>query len=151
MSRPRRTETLAARRCPPAGSIRWELGLGLLIVVLAAALALEVLGRVQSRRRRDRFVADLQELAAIVQQRAQTPATWQRSTPFGGSYEWRRDAKGGFSNGAIVVTAFAPSFPLTATRADLLRIDEALDDGDLTTGNFRTGFNGWPLYRVDTR
>lgn len=51
-------------------------------------------------------------------------------------------------SGIIAVTAFAPSFPLTATRADLLHVDTAIDDGNLATGRFRTGFNGWPVYHL---
>lgn len=52
------------------------------------------------------------------------------------------------SAGRIAVTAFAPSFPLTATRVDLLHVDTAIDDGNLSTGRFRTGFNGWPVYTL---
>ena len=52
------------------------------------------------------------------------------------------------SPGRITLTAFSPHFPLTLTRSDLLALDRQIDDGDLTTGRFRTGFNGWPVYLV---
>ena len=83
---------------------------------------------------------------------------WLSSTPIGGSYGWvapdtanasgeGEGAKWGGS-GAIVVTAFTPSFPLELSAADLAYIDTKLDDGNLATGRFRTGFNGWPVLLV---
>ena len=77
---------------------------------------------------------------------------------FGGNYGWvppdtangSGEAEGAKSggNGAIVVTAFTPSFPLVLSAADLAYIDAKLDDGNLKTGRFRTGFNGWPVLLV---
>jgi len=37
---------------------------------------------------------------------------------------------------------------LQLTPDDLIAIDRELDDGNLATGNFRTGFNGWPVMLV---
>lgn len=88
---------------------------------------------------------------------------WRRGSPFGGVYEWIPDRRSTPASaprqpsaapvpaarrpaGAIAITAFAPNFPLTASRADLLAVDAVLDDGNLATGRFRTGFNGWPIY-----
>lgn len=48
----------------------------------------------------------------------------------------------------IAVTAFAPDSPLRLTAQQLLEIDRRIDDGNLATGRFRTGFNGWPVYRL---
>lgn len=83
---------------------------------------------------------------------------WLTGTPVGGNYGWvppdtanasgeGEAAKWGGS-GAIVVTAFTPSFPLELSAADLAYIDAKLDDGNLATGRFRTGFNGWPVLLV---
>jgi type II secretory pathway pseudopilin PulG len=83
---------------------------------------------------------------------------WAKGPPFGGSYDWipplrsnpadaEADAKP-VPAGMIAVTAFSPSTPLALSAADLLYLDQKLDDGNLTTGRFRTGFNGWPVYLV---
>lgn len=83
---------------------------------------------------------------------------WHESSPFGGRYEWvAPDPAGAVGNGpghgwggrgAVILTAFSPSFPLTLEKTDLLYIDAQIDDGDLTTGEFRTGFNGWPVFLI---
>lgn len=83
---------------------------------------------------------------------------WLKGTTVGGNYGWvapdtanasgeGEGAKWGGS-GAIVVTAFTPSFPLELSAADLAYLDAKLDDGNLKTGRFRTGFNGWPVLLV---
>lgn len=141
-----------------------EVMLVLAIMVLAAILIFTLLGRDARHRNSDRFVADLEEFATAFQtyhrqNRTWPPSTssevatppgmesfleetnWDNGSPFGGSYGWDR-------RGAVVLTAFAPAFPLELTRADLLAIDDQIDDGDLTRGRFRTGFNGWPVYFV---
>ena len=83
---------------------------------------------------------------------------WLKGTPFGGSYGWvppdpspepsREADRGWAGSGTITLTAFSPSFPLTLSRADLVYIDAQIDDGNLATGRFRTGFNGWPIFLV---
>ncbi|MDO8541640.1 MAG: hypothetical protein Q7S40_14480 [Opitutaceae bacterium] len=179
MSRPRHPASLHVGRNRRRGSLAVEAGLALLIIVLAAWLGAELLGRIQQRRRCDRFVADLRTIAAAFQRHGRemkgAPLTrgdegrlpprlegllqgtnWRHGSPFGGDYEWLPRLDGamwpGVANqreagpGAIAVTAFSPAYPLTATRADWLRIDAAIDDGNLATGRFRTRFNGWPVY-----
>lgn len=83
--------------------------------------------------------------------------SWSAGTPFGGGYAWTppakpkpgpADAAVKVAPGVIAITAFTPDRPLTLTRADLQYLDRKLDDGDLTTGRFQTGFNGWPIYQV---
>jgi type II secretory pathway pseudopilin PulG len=83
---------------------------------------------------------------------------WLAGPPFGGTYEWipaprpkledEEAAKKPAPGGMIAVTAFAPEFPLPLTPADLIYLDGKLDDGNLATGRFRTGFNGWPVFLV---
>lgn len=81
---------------------------------------------------------------------------WARGSPFGGRYEWvfaaDTDLAGLARPGsaipvAVTVTAFSPQPPLTCKHADLVAVDAIIDDGDLATGRFRSGFNGWPVYR----
>ncbi len=84
---------------------------------------------------------------------------WLKGSPFGGSYGWVAPAPAAAAGngpghewegrGAVTLTAFSPSFPLTLDKADLLFIDRQIDDGQLATGRFRTGFNGWPVYLVE--
>lgn len=147
-----------------AGFTRPEVLLVLLVIVLAGVLLFTVTGRIRRSQRREQFVAELQEFADGFQayhrlHHAWPPSTrgetglprslqdvlagtsWAQGSPFGGSYGWD-------NRGAVVLTAFAPAFPLELTRADLLAIDRQMDDGDPATGRLRTGFNGWPVYYV---
>ncbi|MSU50997.1 MAG: hypothetical protein EXS37_18215 [Opitutus sp.] len=48
----------------------------------------------------------------------------------------------------IAITACTPRPALTLSQADLLYIDSKIDDGNLSTGRFHTGFNGWPVYEI---
>jgi type II secretory pathway pseudopilin PulG len=90
---------------------------------------------------------------------ANTP--WLVGPPFGGSYEWlppattkaddKDSAKNPAPGGMIAITAFSPGPPLALTDDDLRYIDSKLDDGNLATGRFRTGFNRWPIYFVNAR
>jgi type II secretory pathway pseudopilin PulG len=82
---------------------------------------------------------------------------WARGSPFGGNYGWVAPVGAAGSGpepgwgglGAVTLTAFSPRFPLTLDRDDLLYIDRQIDDGNLATGRFRTGFNGWPVFLVE--
>lgn len=92
---------------------------------------------------------------------ANTP--WLSGPAIGGSYDWVPPARVKVENveaakepvkippapGRIAVTAFSPDAPLTLTPEDLRSIDREMDDGNLTTGLFRAGFNGWPTYTVE--
>lgn len=55
---------------------------------------------------------------------------------------------GGAELGAIALTAFSPNPPLRLTRADMAYVDRQIDDGNLASGRFRAGFNGWPVYTL---
>lgn len=144
-----------------------ELMLALLVMVLAAGLLFTWLGRERQLRGGARFIADLQVFAGDFQDyqrlhRAWPPPTtgeitvprgmedaleetnWANPSPFGGRYDWD-------GRGAVMLTAFAPAFPLELTRAELLALDREFDDGNLATGRLRTGFNGWPLYLVEDK
>lgn len=138
-----------------------ELLLGLLVAGLALALLLAGLARLAHRHRCAQLGADLRTFAAAFEKHhAETgrwPATaeevgaplrdrgWFNGSPVGGSYGWSPPGAAG-QPGRISLTAFHPAFPLAITQAELLELDRRIDDGDLATGRFRTGFNGWPVY-----
>ena len=94
---------------------------------------------------------------------------WLSGLPFGGGYEWVPPPPPMSATGAlpiadapavatteppppapayIAITACTPRPALALSTADLVYIDAKIDDGNLSTGRFRTGFNGWPVYRV---
>jgi len=82
-------------------------------------------------------------------------ATWSKTTPMGGQFDWEfnQTHPGGTSPGtrwraAIAISGTSAS-PLTVD-ADLMQeIDEALDDGDLETGNFRKGTFDCPILIIE--
>lgn len=144
-----------------------ELMLTLLVGVLAVALLFTWLGRERQHRGGARFIADLQEFATVFQdykrlhrawpppstgeipvprgmEEALVETNWAEPSPYGGRYDWD-------GRGAVMLTAFAPAFPLELTRAELLALDREFDDGNLATGRLRTGFNGWPVYLVEDK
>lgn len=80
---------------------------------------------------------------------------WMRSTPMGGKFDWEYNqthpggtSPGGRWRAAIAINATDDSALLID--ADLMEaIDDALDDGNLATGNFRTGFGDCPLFILE--
>ena len=154
--------TMQRGRCGGRGLVLVELLLILLVLVLAMVLLFMGLGRIRHQARLKQLGADMQAFTKVFEQaRAESgrwPATaaeagprlrddrWAKGSDFGGEYGWVPPGAG--RTGMITLTAFSPNFPLALTRADLLAIDRGIDDGDLATGRFRTGFNGWPVYLV---
>jgi type II secretory pathway pseudopilin PulG len=86
---------------------------------------------------------------------------WLAGPPFGGTYDWVPPARTSANDknapkdrvpaGMIAITAFSPGLPLALSDEDLRYIDRKLDDGNLATGRFLTGFNRWPIYLVSPR
>ena len=146
-----------------SGLVLVELLLILLILVLAMVLLFMGLDRIRHQAQLEQLGTDLQTFTKVFEQaRAENgrwPATaaeegarlrdsqWADGSGFGGEFDWVPPGATG-RPGLITLTAFSPNFPLELTRADLLAIDRRIDDGDLATGRFRTGFNGWPVYLV---
>lgn len=146
----------------PRGFTVVELLLGLLVAVLAVTLLCTGLARLRQQARCGQLEADLRSFAAALEKYHETggrwPVTaeetdallrdrgWAKDSPVGGSYGWIPPGAG--RPGRITLTAFHPAFPLALTRTELLEFDGRIDDGDLRTGRFRTGFNGWPVYLV---
>jgi type II secretory pathway pseudopilin PulG len=80
---------------------------------------------------------------------------WTRPTPMGGKFDWENNqthpggtSPGGRWRAAIAINPTEDAVMLVD--ADLMEaIDEALDDGDLTTGNFRSGFGDSPIFILE--
>lgn len=146
-----------------------------LVVVLAVATALTASRQVEHQRALARVTKELKSAAmafqACLRDRGVAPPdtnaglvppgmasylagiNWTNPTPVGGFYRWVNVAAGesgaaASAVGMIAITAFPRCPPLTLSVADMREIDRRLDDGNLATGNFRTGFNGWPNFWV---
>lgn len=128
--------------------------------------------RVREAERRSRasiIVADLHTLAAAFETYAQEhggwpeevaagempaemagrlgPTSWLRITPLGGHYNWENDQMhGGVRYRAAISISETSSSPLNPDPESLLEIDKVLDDGNLSTGLFRTGVSYDALY-----
>jgi type II secretory pathway pseudopilin PulG len=89
---------------------------------------------------------------------------FDRTAPssLGGSFRWTHrtpppadsaanKSPASVAGGTISLTAFQSAPPLRLSTADLIEIDRRIDDGDLTTGKFRAGFNGWPVLTVQAK
>jgi len=167
----------ASRRPGQRGFTLLDAGLGVISLALAAVLAVTSSARREQAARCARVGEDLRALATAFRdfsaERSTPPPSnldataipagmepylrdtaWLAETPVGGHYRWTeappeaKDGGAGDLLGSITVTAFAPAPPLALTPADLHRIDVLIDDGNLATGNFRAGFNGWPVFLV---
>jgi prepilin-type N-terminal cleavage/methylation domain-containing protein len=74
---------------------------------------------------------------------------WGRVTPLGGQYNWENNQQhGGVRYRASICISESSSAPLEVNAEMLQAIDKIVDDGDLTTGNFRTGVNNDALYII---
>jgi type II secretory pathway pseudopilin PulG len=144
------------------GLVLVEVMLFMLVLALAVLLAVLVAGRIRHTARLAQFGTQLQTCAAAFEaaraERGRWPLTadeagprlveagWNDGPRVGGEFGWM--PPGNERPGMITVRAFVPATAIELTRADLLAVDRAIDDGDLRAGRFRTGFNGWPVYHV---
>ncbi len=146
-----------------------------LVVVRALTAAVSTFPRYRHRAVVDRLAEELKISAAgfrtYIQETGTAPAdtvaglapsgmgdllkgvNWKLPTPVGGYYRWTNIPTTETGQvlppgGTISVTSFTREAELNLTRADLLELDRRLDDGNLETGQFRTGFNGWPVLTV---
>lgn len=76
---------------------------------------------------------------------------WPRVTPMGGHYNWENSQlhQGGFRPRAAIAISSTSDSAVLVDASQLTAIDEAIDDGDLTTGNFRVGAGNAPLYVIE--
>jgi hypothetical protein len=74
---------------------------------------------------------------------------WLRVSPMGGQYNWESNqVHGGVRYRAALSISSTELSELVVNEDLLLAIDRIMDDGDLSTGNFRTGVNHDPLYII---
>jgi len=75
--------------------------------------------------------------------------TWTRRSPIGGMYNWDSDQmhQGTRYKGVIAISSTA-SAPLTQDVDLWEAIDKVIDDGVLTSGNFRIGTDDEPIFIV---
>ena len=74
---------------------------------------------------------------------------WLRVTPLGGQYNWENNQKhGGVNYRAAIAISETATAPLEVHEEKLREIDRLIDDGNLSTGNFRTGVNNDALYII---
>jgi type II secretory pathway pseudopilin PulG len=77
------------------------------------------------------------------------PTGWLRPSPLGGQYNWEANQMhGGVRYRAALSISATEKADLVVNEELLLAIDRILDDGNLATGNFRTGVNHDPLYLI---
>lgn len=155
-----------------------ELMIVVLIVSVLFLAAVPAYQRIQRRARAATLVNDFRVFGAVFQTYAhekgtwppETPAgvvpagitaedlqtsAWSTRTPMGGQFDWEYDqvhpggtSPGGRWHAALAITGTAAA-PLSID-ADLMEeIDEALDDGNLETGNFRKGFGDCPILIIE--
>lgn len=78
-----------------------------------------------------------------------TPTQWQRRTPIGGNYTFLKDNTiGGVRYRALIQVSGAGATAITFTSAQLLRLDQKSDNGNLTTGQFFTNGAALNTYYV---
>lgn len=148
-----------------------EVMIVILIISLLAMLAVPAVQRSQRKGRAAAVVNDFRVFAAEFEHYAQEtggwPAesaagaiptgmagrlnatAWQRLTPVGGKYNWERDRRhrGVRYAAAISINAVAGA-PLPIDLPQFREIDQAIDDGNLNTGNFRRGASNVPLFII---
>lgn len=133
-----------------------EIMIVVVLIGMLAALAVPAFARVRDQSRVATFVSDLRTGAQAFETYAMEQGAWppdgsggvpnvmsdylsldkfRGETPLGGQWDWD-EAVFGYTAG------LSADFP-TADVATFQQVDAAIDDGDLTTGNFRERSNGY--------
>ncbi len=164
---------------PPTGPPRWLLPDATLIVLVAILAVAAAFAAYRANRHRlalDRLAADFTAGAAAygkyLHEHRMPPANtdetgadgagtsllqgegWTSPSPAGGFFRWVNAPVPGATGsrplgGRIMLAAFPPAPEVALSPADLLELDRRIDDGNLATGRFRSGFNGWPVFLVN--
>jgi prepilin-type N-terminal cleavage/methylation domain-containing protein len=148
-----------------------EIMMALAIGSIAIAVAIPKVKKAEASSRATIVVADLRTFAAAFEAYAQEHGSWPaevaagvmptemsdrlgstgwlRVTPLGGQYNWEADQMhGGVRYRAAICISETASAPLVVNEELWLEMDRLIDDGNLSTGNFRTGVNNDPLYII---
>lgn len=148
-----------------------EVMIGITIASIVIAAAIPKVKKAESESRATIIVSDLRTYAAAfdayAQEKGAWPAEtaagvlppemtdrlgatgWLRVTPMGGQYNWEyNQLHGGVRYRAALSISETSSAPLEVNAEMLQAIDRLIDDGNLSTGNFRTGVNNDPLYII---
>jgi prepilin-type N-terminal cleavage/methylation domain-containing protein len=164
---PRRSHK-AARR----GFTLVEIMVVVVIISLLAMMSIPSFQRIQRRSRSAAIASDFRTFATVFNAYAQehgtwpadtdpgeTPAGlegllnstgWARVTPMGGRYNWEQDQlHAGVRYKAAVAISGTSDAPLVVDANQLRDIDVVIDDGNLSTGNFRTGANGDGVFIIE--
>ncbi|MBL7076568.1 MAG: prepilin-type N-terminal cleavage/methylation domain-containing protein [Kiritimatiellae bacterium] len=158
-------EGIAARRLGPRSAFTLvEIMIVVMIIGLLASIAIPSFAKARNESRIARYLNDIRLATDYIEMYAmengsyppdrtprQAPADfsayvkgldWSEDTPLGGMWDWDRNSVG-VSAGVTVIGA-------TASLQDLLRVDDKIDDGNLTTGRFRrTGAGGYTYVVAD--
>ena len=155
-----------------------ELMVVVTIISMIMLAAVPTYNRIQRKARASTVVNDFRVFAAIFQAHAHESGSWPaesavgvvppginnaemntqawtRLTPMGGQFDWdfNQVHPGGSSPGGRWRAALGINSNATSAvilDVELLReIDRALDDGELTTGSFRLGGDGGPLFILE--
>lgn len=155
-----------------------ELMVVVTIISMIMLAAVPTYNRIQRKARASTIVNDFRVFASVFQARAHETGSWPaetavgilppgisssdlnttawtRVTPIGGQFDWdfNQVHPGGTSPGgrwraALGINSNATSIVLLDEEL-LKEVDRALDDGDLTTGSFRIGGDGGPLFILE--
>ncbi|HEX2860008.1 MAG TPA: type II secretion system protein [Lacunisphaera sp.] len=178
MPRPRLIGRQRMPRSAAAGFSLVELMIAVLIISLLFFMAVPTYQRIQRKARATTVVNDFRVFGAAFQayahEKGSWPAevppgvvpdgvskqdiqteVWSKPTSMGGKFDWENNqahpggtGPGGRWRAALAITGTSDA-PLLLD-ADLMEeIDEALDDGNLETGNFRKGFGDCPLFIIE--
>lgn len=155
-----------------------ELMVVVTIISMIMLAAVPTYNRIQRKARASTVVNDFRVFAAVFQAKAHETGSWPaeaavgvlptgitsndintqawgRTTPMGGQFDWdfNQVHPGGTSPGgrwraALGINSSATSIVILDVEL-LKEIDRTLDDGELTTGSFRLGGDGGPLFILE--
>ena len=155
-----------------------ELMVVVTIISMIMLAAVPTYNRIQRKARASAIVNDFKVFAAVFQTHAHETgswpaetavgvvppgmnnaelkaASWIRNTPMGGQFDWEFNqvhpggtSPGGRWRAALAINSTGDSAVILDVEL-LQEIDRSLDDGELTTGSFRLGGDGGPLFILE--